>query len=243
MKQFKDITIGLLVILLCISTVSYAQNNSYNTNALNSKDQSIITIASLTAKGDLENLKRALVQGLENELTINEIKEVLIHLYAYSGFPRSIRGLQTFIAVLEERKAQGISDIVGRKASVINSNEDKYERGKSNLEELIQSKLKSEKPKYQQFSPEIDTFLKEHLFSDIFDRDVLTYKQRELVTVSVLITLGDLEPMLRSHMNICFIQGITSNQLEELIKNVKPNTKNKHIKSAKEILKELNNKL
>lgn len=60
---------------------------------LDNKQQSIIQIASFTANGDLEKLKTALEVGLYNNLTINEINEVLVHIYAYAGFPKSIAGL------------------------------------------------------------------------------------------------------------------------------------------------------
>jgi alkylhydroperoxidase/carboxymuconolactone decarboxylase family protein YurZ len=81
--------------------------------------------------------------------------------------------------------------------------------------------------------------LKEHLFADIFDRDILDYQQRELVTVSVLATIGDVEPMLRSHMNICLIQGITPTQLQELLDVVGKNIDHEKIDSAKKVLNEL----
>ena len=58
--------------------------------ALNPKQQSIIPIAAFTANGDLDNLKTALHDGLTAGLTVNEIKEILVHLYAYAGFPRSL---------------------------------------------------------------------------------------------------------------------------------------------------------
>jgi len=76
-------------------------------------------IASLTAKGDLVILKSELNKGLEAGLTVNEIKEILIHTYAYCGFPRSIRGLQTFMEVLNERRTKGINDESGKEASPI----------------------------------------------------------------------------------------------------------------------------
>jgi 4-carboxymuconolactone decarboxylase len=47
----------------------------------------------------------------------NEIKEILVHLYAYTGFPRSLNGIHTFMAVLDERRAQGIEDEPGKEAS------------------------------------------------------------------------------------------------------------------------------
>jgi len=52
----------------------------------------------------LEHLKTQLNTGLDAGITINEITEVLVQLYAYCGFPRSLNGITTFMAVLEERK-------------------------------------------------------------------------------------------------------------------------------------------
>ena len=72
-----------------------AQIEPDSTSALNAQEQSIVTISAFTAQDDLESLKKALDSGLDAGLTINETKEVLVHLYAYCGFPRSIRGLQT----------------------------------------------------------------------------------------------------------------------------------------------------
>ena len=43
-------------------------------------------------------------------MTVNEIKEILVHLYAYAGFPRSLNGINTFMALLNERQARGIED-------------------------------------------------------------------------------------------------------------------------------------
>src|SRR6185312_7233644 len=96
----------------------YAQQTQTN-RALDNKQQSIVTISAFTAKGDLVKLQKALNNGLDAGLTVNEIKEVLVHLYAYCGFPRSIRGLQTFMKVLDERKAKGMNDVIGSEASPV----------------------------------------------------------------------------------------------------------------------------
>lgn len=34
------------------------------------------------------------------KITINEIKEVLVQMYAYCGFPRSLNGINTFMTVV-----------------------------------------------------------------------------------------------------------------------------------------------
>ena len=208
--------ICIITILLGISGNANAQNDM-----LDKKQEKIITISALTAKGDLERLKPELVAGLEAGLTVNEIKEGLVHLYAYCGFPRSIRGLQTFMTVLDERKANGINDNPGREASPINEEGSKYERGKKILGELTGAPQPDTLSGYSAFAPTIDTFLKEHLFADIFERDVLTYAQRELVTISVISAIGDPEPMLKGHLTISLNVGLSPGLLQVFVKFIK----------------------
>jgi hypothetical protein len=94
-------------------------------------------------------LHGARAQGFDAGLTVNEEKEVLVQLYAYCGFPRSLQGINTLLQVLDERKAQSKHDVVGREASPIISTEPKYEQGKQNL-----SKLTSKpKPKTWNLTP------------------------------------------------------------------------------------------
>lgn len=79
-----------LILTLSISTMN-AQSNQKANPALTAQQQSITNIAALTAVGDLDHLKTQLNTGLDAGLTINEIKEVLAQLYAYCGFPRSLK--------------------------------------------------------------------------------------------------------------------------------------------------------
>lgn len=216
-----------------------AQPKMTSEKALAPKEQSIISIAALTAKGDLSRLKEELNTGIEAGLTVNEIKEVLVHLYAYCGFPRSIRGLQTFMEVVEERKAKGINDVAGSVALSINGGQNKYERGKKILAELTKTPQPDTLTGYSAFAPIIDTFLKEHLFADIFERNTLSYVQRELVTISVIATIGDAEPMLRSHLIISLNVGITPEQLEQFVGVIKSVIGKKQAKVAKTVLDEV----
>lgn len=87
------------------------------TQALSDRQKSIIVISAFTASGDLARLKPALVQGLEAGLTVNEIKEILVQLYAYTGFPRSLNAINTFMTLMDERQKNGITDEMGREAS------------------------------------------------------------------------------------------------------------------------------
>ena len=240
MKDFK--IFSLIVMIVCITLspndVKAKQLTTIESN-LSAKEKSIITIASLTTKGDLVTLKSELNKGLEAGLTVNEIKEILIHTYAYCGFPRSIRGLQTFMEVLNERKAKGINDEPGKEASPIKEDGNKYQRGKTILEQLTKTPQPNTLTGYSAFAPVIDTFLKEHLFADIFERDVLTFTQRELVTISVISSIGDAEPMLKSHLSIAINLGVSPEQLKEFLVVIKPFIGAKKTKVAKEVVSEV----
>jgi len=230
------------VIAVCVSLFAdhaHAQRTTSGENMLSPKEQSIVFISSLAAKGDLDRLKTVLNTGLDAGLTVNETKEVLVHLYAYCGFPRSIRGLQTFMEVLDDRKARGITDRPGRDASPIDETAVRYARGKRTLEKLTKRPLPETPTGYGAFAPAMDVFLKEHLFADIFERDVLTYAERELATISVIATIGKAEPMLRAHLAICLNVGLTPGQLRQFADIIKSTAGKKEARSAQKILDEV----
>jgi alkylhydroperoxidase/carboxymuconolactone decarboxylase family protein YurZ len=231
----KQVLIGLTIFCCLIGSV-YAQNITETRHSLSIKQRNIIPIAAYTATGELQKLVPALNEGLDAGLTINEIREVIVHLYAYCGFPRSIRGLQTFMEVLDERKEKGITDKVGKDAAPISDEQNKYDRGKANLEALLGRPLGNKQSGYAAFAPVIEVFLKEHLFADIFDRDVLTFAERELVTISVLSSIGGVEPMLNSHLKICLNVGYTPEQMNEFVGLIKTSIGKKEAKAAGEVL-------
>ena len=239
MKHYKIIGSILLWSILLFTNSIKAQQMTSIENALSQKEKSIIIIAAETAKGDLANLKIALADGLNTGLTVNEIKEILVHTYAYCGFPRSIRGLQTFMEVMNDRKTKGIVDPVGKEASVVKEDGNKYERGKKILATLTQTPAPEKLVGYAAFAPIIDTFLKEHLFASIFERDVLTYRQREWVTLSVISAIGDAEPMLKGHLSIALNLGVLPKELEEFIEVIQPTIGKNKSNSAELIINEV----
>ena len=205
----------LFIVIIMLSFYQSAQ--AQQTDTLSIRQQDIVFIASTTAQGELDSLKISLARGLDNGMTVNEIKEILVHAYAYCGFPRSLRALQTFMEVLNERKAQGIIDTIGRDASPVTGSQNKYTRGAELLEKLSGAPKDAPKTGYAAFAPVIEQYLKEHLFCDIFERDLLTWQERELATVSILSAMGKgVEPMLKSHSAICLRQGITESQLQQM---------------------------
>lgn len=224
--------------LFYLSPLLYAGQNPVK-DPLTSHEIGLVRVAATTAKGDLKGLKKELNKALDDGLTVNQIKEGIIHLYAYAGFPRSIRGLQTLMEVLEERRSKGINDRTGAEASSIRNDKTKYDRGKAILEQLTGVPERDPKTGYAAFAPTIEVFLKEHLFADIFERDVLSFKERELVTVSVLSAIGGVEPMLQSHLKICLNVGLTPAQLHQFVAIIGSTIGKKEGVAANNVLNEI----
>lgn len=204
-KLFVCITIALF----CISSV-YAQNKD---NMLSLKERQIAAISGSAAKGDKPGLITALTVGLDAGLSVNEIKEVLVQLYAYCGFPRSLGALNTFMSVLQERKAQGVNDTEGALPTSQETSRG-VEYGAANQRELFGRDAQGA---VLTFAPAIDQYLKAHLFGDIFGRDNLDWKTRELATIAMLAAMDGTENELKVHIAHGKYNGLTDAQVNEAV--------------------------
>jgi 4-carboxymuconolactone decarboxylase len=181
---------------------------------LNPRQQATAAIAAFTAIGRMPQLRDALTDGLDAGLSVNQIKEILVQMYAYAGFPRSLNALGAFMAVLEQRRADGITDPAGDQPRPLAAGTDMRKLGTDNQTRLSGAPVTG--PLFE-FAPAIDQFLKTHLFGDIFARDNLDWPSREIATVAALATLDGVESQLQSHFGIALNTGLTETHLRGLI--------------------------
>ncbi|MDD2467965.1 MAG: carboxymuconolactone decarboxylase family protein [Desulfobulbus sp.] len=236
-KIAAQILIGGVVLLSGIGSVSQAQ--TIKSEALSEKEKAIVPIAAFTASGDIGKLKPALNHGLDKGLSINEVKEILIHIYAYAGFPRSLNGINAFMSVVEERKVQGREDTIGREASPLPTDFEKNTYGNKVRNTLVGEDMSNRKSGYAAFAPAIDRFLVEHLFADIFARDVLSHQQRELVTISGLAALPGTEAQLQAHLKIAMNVGYNEAQLKNFIEILRDRVSGQAAERSTQVLGDL----
>lgn len=202
------------------------------------KQRALIPIAAFTASGDMDKLTTSLSQGLAAGLSINEIKEVLVQMYAYAGFPRSLNALGNFMTLLDARKAQGIEEIEGPIANTLPTDRSSFEFGAENQTQLVGQPVKGA---LFDFAPAIDAYLKAHLFGDIFGRGVLTWQDRELATIAGLANISGVNSQLKSHYGISLNNGITPAQLQEFVKILAEECGQSVADNAAEVLASLSN--
>lgn len=202
MKKFLYLLVG--TILFSIGGEVMAQD------VLTTKQQDIAIIASYTARGDIDALEKSLNKALDDKLTINEIKEILVQMYAYCGFPRSLNALNAFQKVVNSRSG----DTIGKKGKVLPSGTDKFAYGDKVQVELTGKHIKGG---VFEFSPAIDKYLKEHLFADIFARGILTNQEREIATIAALSSMQGVDSQLKSHIECGKNTGLTDEQIDKIL--------------------------
>ena len=189
-------------------------STSSASETLSTRQQAIPLIAAAMATSDMPKLNAALNLGLDAGLTVSEAKEILVQLYAYAGFPRSLNALGELLKVVEARKVRGIEDAPGREPGrEIPTGEALIAVGTANQTKISGGPVKNA---VTDFAPVINQFLQAHLFGDIFERDNLDWQSRELATVGALAAMPGVEAQLRSHMRASMRVGLSASQLRQL---------------------------
>ena len=189
----------------------FATTASSQDMTLSIKQQALVTIAANEAKGDIEGLKAALNDGLEQGLTVNESKEALSQLYAYTGFPRSLNALGALQQVIKERTEAGLRIDEGREADPQPKDYNALKQGTE-----VQTRLCGGQPFTYTFAPQTDYYLKAHLFGDIFARNNLTFADREIITIAAISALPGCEPQLQAHVSGARNMGVSDEVLMEM---------------------------
>ena len=203
---------------------------------LSARQQAIPLMAASMAASQMDKLNSALNQGLDAGITINEAKEILVQLYAYTGFPRSLNALNELMNVVEARKQRGIEDVEGKEpVSPVPAGDELLRVGTANQTKISGAPVQG--PLFD-FAPVINQFLQTHLFGDIFARDNLDWQSRELATVGALAATPGVEAQLLSHIRASMRVGLTASQLRQLAEVLRDHGENEAAMRAEKALQQ-----
>ena len=197
-----------------------------NAADLTAKEATIVDIGAWTARGEQDKLGAAFKAGFDAGLTLNEAKELVGQLYAYCGFPRALNAAATLMKI----EGYGLTRRRGEAESAENENGGKIRNGGSfvlgdkalEIGTANQTKLCGGPVKGAlfDFHPQLDEYLKTHLFGDIFARDILDWRTREIVTIAALAARPETEPQMKAHIAIGKVNGVTDAQAAEIVRRV-----------------------
>ncbi len=118
----------------------------------------------------------------------------------------------------------------------------RYERG---MEIIREYEDKSENPAYSitfedlmDLDSELEDYIVEFAFGDIYSRETLSHKQKTLITISSLATQG-LEPQMRLHVNTGLTIGLTPKEIVNAIIHLLPYTGFPRVLNALKVAKDV----
>jgi 4-carboxymuconolactone decarboxylase len=108
-------------------------------------------------------------------------------------------------------------------ATQIEQNE-RFERGWRRLVEVDAEGGERVIESLRDVAPDLGRYVVEFAYGEIYRRPALDLRQRQLVTISALTTLGGAEPQLEVHVNAGLNVGLTAREVVEAILHCIPYT-------------------
>lgn len=166
----------------------------FRTGDLDMKTREMITCVSLATMQTLPQLKGHAAAALNVGVTPVELREAIYQCAPFIGFPKTLNALATINEVFTEKRIP----LPLEKQATVNE-ENRHAKGHA-----IQNPLYGESIREAMkdipggMGEDVARFLTEVCFGDIYTREGLDLKTRELLTYCVLTVLGA-EDQLRSH--------------------------------------------
>jgi 4-carboxymuconolactone decarboxylase len=91
----------------------------------------------------------------------------------------------------------------------------RYARGVQKLAEIDGTGGQGVIDSLQNIAPDLGKYIIEFAFGDIYSRDGLNLQEREMVTITSLLTAGGCEPQLDVHINGALNVGVTPEKIVE----------------------------
>ncbi|MCM1035378.1 MAG: carboxymuconolactone decarboxylase family protein [Paludibacter sp.] len=209
---------AVVAVLLCAvalngQTMETKVKETSAVEVLTLQEQGLVRMASCTARGDIAGLEFAADAALDAGVTLGEAKEALSQLYAYCGFPRSLNALSALQRVADARARRGIIDSEGE-APFEFADSGVLAKGTANQTKLCGREIGGG---LYDFVPQIDYYLKAHLFGDVFGRETLDWRTREIVTVAALSSMEGVEAQCNAHIGIAKHNGVSDDAIRAII--------------------------
>lgn len=210
-------------------TVEFAHGEIWNRTGLSLKSRELATLAMVIAVGNHDSSVQYHVEGAARAgATETEIKELLLQMTVYAGYPKALSAIATAQKVFTELAQKGTPPATPlpnfdtqRQAE---SNEVRYRRGVNALNQISKASGEAVVKSFDDIAPDLGRYILEFSYGDVFSRPNLDLKTRELATVSALTALSTTasELPLKVHINGSLNVGAKRQEIIEAIMHMLP---------------------
>jgi 4-carboxymuconolactone decarboxylase len=171
---------------------------------LTPRDRSMVTVAALIARSQPIELRFQIGLALEHGVTPREISEIITHLAFYSGWGNAMTAVHVAKDVYE-RHGVDAQQLPSASPELLPLDEATEARRAANVEQQMGAIV-----------PALVHYTTDVLFLDLWLRPDLAPRDRSLVTVSALITSGQVA-QIPFHLNRAMDNGLTQIEAAEMI--------------------------
>lgn len=184
------------------------RNNVWQRGVLSLRDRCLITIVTAVTLNEQTLLKEQLTFGLEHGISTDEIDALITHLAFYSGWGKALEASQTAVALFNQ-------------LNINRHSIDTDERSYFEIDDAFEQKRAStiESNVGHKHFPHLVDDTTAVLFHDLWLRTYLTPRDRSLITVSALISNGQVD-QISFHLNKAMDNGLTQEQAAEVVSHL-----------------------
>ncbi|MCD8090405.1 MAG: carboxymuconolactone decarboxylase family protein [Clostridiales bacterium] len=189
----------------------------YYQGKIDDKTRELVTIASLVTNQLTAELENHINAAINIDITPVEIKEAVYQCTPYVGFGKVNQALDVVNNVFEERDVELPTEEQGTVTE-----ESRTEDGIKQRAEIFGNSTYSNHENAAEGQEHIQYYLSGMCFGDFYTRDGLDVKTRELITLSVLASLGGCESQLKSHVQANLNVGNTKEDMIDVVTQCMP---------------------
>lgn len=180
------------------------------------RDRSLVSVTALTCLGCQVELRTHLAGALHHGVTLDEIEELMLHLCGYAGYPRALEGMRTALALFSDR--EDIERPLPRSAAEQKTDEQRRHDGAEAFKRIMGWEAPNEvvARTMQEQLGALGDFAIQHLMGEIWSRPQLGLRDRSLITITALISLGKIAE-LRFHVPAGLRNGMSREEIDEVI--------------------------
>ncbi|HTY25844.1 MAG TPA: carboxymuconolactone decarboxylase family protein [Desulfomonilaceae bacterium] len=193
--------------------VEFAFGDVYSRPGLDPKSRQIATMAALTAMGNAKpQLKFHIGASLNIGVTPEEIIDVMYITTVFAGFPSGLNGIS---AAREVFQAKGVSMKQDRRPAPGDGT--RHERGLETLNRTSKDAGERVIKSLSDIAPDMAQFIIDFSYGDIFSREILSPKHKEIAMIAVCVAKGTMEPQMKVHLHAALNVGCTKQEIVELM--------------------------
>ncbi|MES0266109.1 carboxymuconolactone decarboxylase family protein [Citrobacter sedlakii] len=182
----------------------FIEKDLWNRPELSRRDRSLVTVAALISRNDTAELPYYLNVALDSGVKPAEISEVITHLAFYAGWPNATSAALVARNVFAHRHIDTAS-LPGDKVDFLPLDK----ASENQRATMVESN-------FGKVSPGVVKYTTDALFLDLWLRPGLAPRDRSLVTVSALVTAGQVA-QVPYHLNRAMDNGLTQTQASEVL--------------------------